>query len=340
MVLSDLAYSFDPSLVAQRPAAVRDLSRLLLYDRSDGKRIHTRFRSLPGYLKPGDLLVYNDSRVIPARLLARKPTGGKVELLLVRELGPGLWEAIVGGAVREGTGLIFADGREARIEALLGGGRGSVRFSEDAEVGPWIERQGEVPLPPYIRREKGPEPEDRERYQTVFARSSGSVAAPTAGLHFTPDLLEALRARGVEVAGLTLHVGPGTFLPIRSDRLSEHRMHAERYFIPPETVSAIMSGKSRGARIIAVGTTTTRALESVFGEGPALLPEGETELFIRPGYRFNVVTGLITNFHLPRTTLLVLLAAFLGPETVLSLYEEAVRERYRFYSFGDAMCIL
>jgi S-adenosylmethionine:tRNA ribosyltransferase-isomerase len=340
MLLSDFYYELDPSLIAQRPSPFRDHSRLLLYNRLDEKVIHTRFDSLPFYLSPGDLLVFNDTKVVPARLRGRKRTGGKVELLLVREREPFLWEALVGGSTREGTRLLLPDGREAEVLSSLGRGGRLIRFSEGGDMESWLERHGEVPLPPYIRREEGPDSEDRERYQTVFAKPPGSVAAPTAGLHFTHPLLDKLRAAGVGVVTLTLHVGLGTFLPIQSETISDHSMHAERYLIPPETISAILRVKSSGKKIVAVGTTTVRALESAFDGGRPVLPSGETSLFIRPGHRFGIVDGLITNFHLPRSTLLILVAAFSGRERLFSLYEEAIRGRYRFYSFGDAMCIL
>jgi S-adenosylmethionine:tRNA ribosyltransferase-isomerase len=340
MFLSDFDYDFDSSLIAQRPAQVRDRSRLLLYDRSDEKTVHTRFDAIPTYLSRGDLLIFNDTKVIPARIRGRKRTGGKVELLLVRERAPFLWETLVGGETREGTRILLPDGREAEVASQLEQGMRLIRFPEESDMASWLERYGEVPLPPYIHREKGPDPEDRERYQTVFAKSPGSAAAPTAGLHFTHSLLEVIRAAGIGIATLTLQVGVGTFLPIRSETISDHSMHTERYAIPPETISAILRVRSSGGRIVAVGTTTTRALESAFEDGRPTRPNGESALFIRPGHRFGVVDGLITNFHLPRSTLLILVAAFTGRERLLSLYGEAVRARYRFYSFGDAMCIL
>ncbi|HET6370832.1 MAG TPA: tRNA preQ1(34) S-adenosylmethionine ribosyltransferase-isomerase QueA [Nitrospiria bacterium] len=340
MLLSDFDYAFDSALIAQRPSPIRDHSKLLLYKRSDEKVIHTRFDSLPSYLSPGDLLVLNDSKVVPARLRGRKKTGGKVELLLVREREPFVWEALVGGSTREGTRILLSDGGEAEVVSSIGREARLIRFSETGDMLSWLERHGEIPLPPYIRREEGPDSEDRERYQTVFAKPPGSVAAPTAGLHFTHSLLDSLRAAGIGIVTLTLHVGLGTFLPIRSETISDHSMYAERYLIPPETISAILGGKSNGKKIVAVGTTTVRALESAFDRGRPVLPSGETSLFIRPGHRFGIVDGLITNFHLPRSTLLLLVAAFTGREKLLSLYKEALLRRYRFYSFGDAMCIL
>jgi|SRR5579863_625224 len=337
MHLSDFDYVLDPSLIAQHPLSIRDQSRLLFCRGSDATAEHLHFRALPQCLKSGDLLVFNNTRVIAARLRGIKSTGGKVELLLLRKEGPRLWEVLIGGTVRVGTRLFFSDAPDARVVELLDGARRRVEFSSDRDH--WLERAGEVPLPPYIHRKAGPGHLDRERYQTIFAKIDGSVAAPTAGLHFTPSLLQELRDRSVGLAELTLHVGLGTFLPIRSEVLSDHQMHAEDYVIPSKTISDILKTKATGGRIIAVGTTTTRALESAFAGGRPLRSAAQTTLFIRPGYRFGVVDGLITNFHLPRSTLLILVAAFLGREKILSLYEEAMRERYRFYSFGDAMCI-
>lgn len=341
MLVSQFEYPFDPTLIAQHPVPVRDQSRLLLYERSVGKTSHTQFSSLFSSLKAGDLLVLNNTRVFPARLWGKKKTGGKVELLLIREVSHNVWEAITRGKISEGSVLFFSDGLEARVIGVLGEGRRLVRFFPgELELNHWLDCHGEIPLPPYIKREEGLDLDDRERYQTIFSKVSGSVAAPTAGLHFTRALLETLGIQGVIVAELTLHVGPGTFLPIRSEQLADHVMHPEQYCIPCDTISAILKAKTAGGRVIAVGTTTTRALESAFNGERTIRPSGQTSLFIQPGYRFRVVDGLITNFHLPRSTLLMLVSAFLGWEKVLSLYQEAVRERYRFYSFGDALCIL
>ena len=338
------AYDFDlpPGLVAQEPLAARDASRLLVLDRVTGALAHRAFADLPDLLRPGDLLVANRSRVFPARLIGRRAGGGEAEVLLVRRLDADSWSALVrpGRRLRPGAVIDVAPGfavevgePEApplrRVRLLLNG--------LDADAA--LERHGHVPLPPYIRRPDSPA--DRDRYQTVFAREPGSVAAPTAGLHFTPSLLDRLERRGVERAELVLHVGPGTFRPVEVDDVREHRVDPEPFVVPAETAVAFDRARADGRRVVAVGTTATRALETALGpDGRLRAGAGETGLVIVPGFRFRAVDALLTNFHLPRSSLLLLVSAFAGRERVLSAYAEAVRERYRFYSYGDAMLVV
>jgi S-adenosylmethionine:tRNA ribosyltransferase-isomerase len=348
------AYDFDlpADRIAQAPLAERDASRLLVLDRSTGALAHSTFSALPELLHPGDLLVTNRSRVFPARLLGRRPGGGAAELLLVRRLEPGLWEAMVrpGRRLRPGVVVEIGPGVRAQIE-----GPGVRAPSPVADVAPSalrrvrlvfdelseeaaLERHGHVPLPPYIRRADAPS--DRARYQTVYAREGGSVAAPTAGLHFTRALLERLEERGIERVELVLHVGPGTFRPVEVEDVRAHSVLPERYDIPEATAGAVDRARAEGRRVIAVGTTATRALESALGpEGRLRAGEGETSLVIVPGFPFRAVDGLVTNFHLPRSSLLLLVGAFGGRERVLQAYAEAVRQGYRFYSYGDAMLL-
>ena len=338
------AFDFElpPELIAQEPLPERDASRLLVLPRSSGEVQHRAVRELPRLLRRGDLLVVNDARVIPARLLGRKSgTGGKVELLLVEPLATAadaqagesglLWLAIgqASKALRAGARVEVQDATLEIVEAR-GEGQYVVRLpAEGAALWDFLDRAGELPLPPYIEHRPGKA--DRERYQTIYARERGAVAAPTAGLHFTQRLLDGLIAAGVEVAPITLHVGPGTFLPVRAQRTEDHRMHRERYSVPPSTATAI----ARAERVIAVGTTALRTLEASRGAaGP-----GATDLFITPGYEFAVAGGLFTNFHLPRSTLLMLVSAFAGLDRTLAAYRAAVAERYRFFSYGDAMLI-
>jgi len=338
--LDDLDYALPEALIAQEPAPERTAARLLVLDRAAAALRHVHVADLPGLLRAGDMLVLNDTRVIPARVRARRPTGGRLELLLLRPTAvAGEWEALVRGGARVGERVHFAEG-VGEWSADLGDGRWRVRLAVDGDVPAWLGRIGEVPLPPYIRRPDGPRPGDLARYQTTFARNPGAVAAPTAGLHFTPALLDALAAAGVGAATLTLHVGPGTFLPIRSGNLDTHTMLAERYELPEATVAAIAATRARGGRVVAVGTTVVRTLESVASVGDLSAGEGEATLFIRPGHRFRVVDAVLTNFHLPRTSLLALVAAVAGWERIRTAYEDAVRLGYRFYSFGDAMLIL
>ena len=335
-------YPLPPDLIAQEPLPARDASRLLVLDRATGDLSHRAFGDLPERLRPGDLLVTNRSRVFPARLLGRREGGGTAEVLLVRCLEPDAWDALVrpGRRLRAGSVVDVAPGFQVRVEG--DGARPPLRRVRlridglDPEAA--IERHGHVPLPPYIHR--GDVPADRERYQTVFAREKGSVAAPTAGLHFTPPLLERLAARGIERAEVVLHVGPGTFRPVEVEDVRRHRVDPERITIPAETAAAVDRARAGGRRVVAVGTTTTRALESAIDEAGRLRAgDAETALVIVPGYTFRVVDALVTNFHLPRSSLLLLVSAFAGRERVLAAYAEAVRQRYRFYSYGDAMLL-
>ncbi len=352
---SDFDYALPESQIAQRPVE-RGRSRLLVAAAPAGEARHRSIGDLPEILRPGDLLVVNDTRVLPVRIFARRQlpppaggqarhgsagqtgSGGKVELLLVEKLGPRTWDSLTRPArrVRPGTMLELEGGIDAEVIAAGEGGRRRLRFA--SEVEPHLERFGHVPLPPYIRR--GDEAADRQSYQTVFARHPGAIAAPTAGLHFTPELLAELEARGVERADVTLHVGYGTFKPVAAGRIDEHRMDRERYCVPGDTAEAIRRTQREGGRIVAVGTTVVRTLESAAHEDGGVRPgAGSTELFIVPGYRFRVVEALVTNFHLPRSTLLMLVAAFAGRERVLAAYREAVAKGYRFYSYGDAMLL-
>jgi S-adenosylmethionine:tRNA ribosyltransferase-isomerase len=349
--LSSYEYSLPPELIAQAPLAERDASRLMTLDRATGALEHGRFRELPDRLRPGDLLVTNRSRVFPARLLGRRSRGGKAEILLVRRRGFGLWDAMLrpGRRLRAGMVVDVAPGLRVQIEPDTAralpppGGEPVVRVVRLVVEG-WseeeaLERFGHAPLPPYIRREDGPA--DRERYQTVYAREPGSVAAPTAGLHFTPELLERLEALGVERAELVLHVGPGTFRPVEVEDVRHHRVDPERVTIPEATAWAVERARREGRRVIAVGTTVTRALESALDVDGRLQPgERETDLVILPGHPFRVVSALVTNFHLPASSLLLLACAFAGRARLLAAYREAVAARYRFYSYGDAMLIV
>ncbi len=348
LTLGDFDYDLPPERIAQEPLARRDASRLMRLERVTGRVEHATFADFPDCLSPGDLLVVNDTRVLAARLTGRRAapgTGGRVEALLVRREDENIWAALLKGSARTGepidfgpdlAGRVLARGEDgsARLELSTLRGAGSV---DDA-----LDRSGLMPTPPYIRREPDdPRRElDRSRYQTIFADSPGALAAPTAGLHFTPEVVQRIRDRGVEVASLTLHVGLGTFQPVRVERIEEHRMHAERYAVSEGLARSIARTRADGGRIVAVGTTVTRALETVAGEEGNVTPgEGWCDLFIRPGYRFRVVEALLTNFHLPRSTLLMLVSAFAGRERVLAAYSEAIRMRYRFYSYGDAMLI-
>jgi S-adenosylmethionine:tRNA ribosyltransferase-isomerase len=342
MKLSDFDYPLPEELIAQEPVSPRDASRLLVL-RPEGAFEHRRFGDLEALLSPGDLLVFNDTRVLPARLVGRKGSGGRVELLLCEPLEGGLgrrWRALgqASKPIREGAELAFG-GLAARVLSAEGEGFYVVELDREGEaLEAALERAGRVPLPPYIRRE--PLELDRERYQTVWARVPGSAAAPTAGLHFTEALLARLESRGVRRTAVTLHVGPGTFLPIRGDSIEQHRMHAERYEVSPATAAEIDACRARGGRVVAVGTTSVRTLESAF-DGTRVAPgPGRTALFIRPGHAFRAVDALVTNFHLPRSTLLMLVCAFGGTERVLAGYRDAVARGYRFFSYGDAMLVL
>jgi S-adenosylmethionine:tRNA ribosyltransferase-isomerase len=337
MRLGDLVYELPPELIAQEPAAERSGARLLVVE-GDARR-HTTVAALPSLLRAGDLLVLNDTKVIAARVRGRRPTGGRIEVLLCEPLDDERWAVLAKGGPRVGETIAFARGRGEWVEDH-GEGRWVLRLDVGPSVLAWLAEVGEVPLPPYIRRPDGPTETDRARYQTVFARRPGAVAAPTAGLHFTPELLGALAARRIAHTFVTLHVGPGTFLPIRGDDLEGFRMAPERFEIGAEGAAALRRALTEDRRIVAVGTTVVRALESAAAMGDLAARSGTADLFIAPGHRFRVVGGLLTNFHLPRTPLLALVAALAGWERLRAAYEEAVRERYRFYSYGDAMLIL
>jgi len=337
MRTSDFDYSLPPEFIAQTPIEPRDSSSLLVLRRDTGKLEHAIFYSIGKYLNPGDLLVLNRTRVIPARLFAHKLTGGRVELLLLRREDIHTWECIVGGkGLKPGSRLLLDEnGPEAEIVAVLGGARRMVRFARPIEL--YLPRIGHVPLPPYIHEPlKNP-----ERYQTVYARDPGSAAAPTAGLHFTPRLLDELQAQGVKTAYVTLHVGLDTFAPVTEANPEKHSIHTEWCELPQETADAINVTRQSGGRVIAVGTTSVRTLESAaVGRDTISSYTGNTNLFILPGYHFRLVDCMITNFHLPRSTLIMLVSAFAGRERILHAYEVAKREKYRFYSFGDAMLII
>ena len=343
--MEDYDYALPEGRIARYPAAVRDESRLLVVHRDGSPLEHARFRDIVRLFSPGDVLVVNESRVLPARLLGRKPTGAPSEVLLIRPAASAshdakLWEALVrpGGKLKPGRRVVVSDELAVEIvDSTEGGGR-IVRLDTPLSTADALERYGHVPLPPYLERED--EPLDRERYQTVYARVPGSVAAPTAGLHFTRDLLDRLAARGVEVHGLRLDVGPATFRPIAVPRVDDaHALESEPIAIPAETAAAIARAKADGRRVVAVGTTTTRALESAAGDGGVRAGAGDAGLFIRPPFRFRVVDALVTNFHLPRSTLLMLVSAFADRELILAAYAHAIAAGYRFYSFGDAMLI-
>jgi S-adenosylmethionine:tRNA ribosyltransferase-isomerase len=342
MKLADFDYALPEAQIAQEPVSPRDASRLCVLPAAGGPE-HRRFADLEALLAPGDLLVFNDTRVIPARLVGRKPSGGRVELLLCEPLEGGLgrrWRAMgqASKPIRAGT-VVELDGLSARVDAVEGEGFYEVVLDREGDaLLSALARAGRIPLPPYIRREPGPA--DGERYQTVWARAPGSAAAPTAGLHFTEALLARLDARGVRRAAVTLHVGPGTFLPIRGDAIEAHRMHPERYEVPPEAAAEIAAARVRGGRVVAVGTTTVRTLESALDGDRVVAGAGRTALFIRPGHRFRAVDALVTNFHLPRSTLLMLVCAFGGTDRVLAAYRDCVARGYRFFSYGDAMLLL
>ena len=341
MHTSDFDYHLPESSIAQTPAEPRDSSRLLVLHRETNELEHRIFRDVADYLNPGDLLVLNQTRVIPARIYARKDTGGRVELLLLRRRDTWTWEALVGGkGLRVGKKVkVEEDGPEAEIVELLDGSERVIRFSEPIE--PHFPKVGNVPLPPYIHEKL----DDPERYQTVYAKEPGSAAAPTAGLHFTPRLLEELQVKGVRITYVTLHVGLDTFAPVTEDDPEEHKIHTEWCELPQETADLINDTRARGKRVIAVGTTSVRTLESAAPQttdNGSLIAAyvGPTSLFILPGYQFKVVDAMITNFHLPKSTLLMLVSAFAGREKILEIYKTAVEEGYRFYSFGDAMLIV
>ncbi len=336
----DFWYDLPEELIAQTPLEQRDTSRLLVLDRETGSVSHKHFFDILDFLKPGDCLVMNDSRVLPARLLGNRPTGGAVELLLLKDLGNKKWECLAkpGRKLREGQEVVFGNGElTATILEVKDDGNRVVEFHFEGIFLEVLERLGKMPLPPYIKAELA----DQERYQTVYSREVGSAAAPTAGLHFTRELLEKIRDKGVKTAFVTLHVGLGTFRPVKAEEISEHHMHSELCMMSKETADLLNETKAAGGRVICVGTTSCRTLESLVNSDGTFEEKSEwTEIFIYPGYQFKAMDGLITNFHLPESTLVMLVSAFAGRENVLSAYEQAVQERYRFFSFGDAMCIL
>ena len=339
MKTSDFYYDLPEELIAQTPLEKRDTSRLLALDRVTGEIAHKHFYDILDYLNPGDCLVMNDSRVLPARLLGHRPTGGAVEVLLLRDLGDKKWECLVkpGRKMQVGNQVIFGNGElTATVVEVQETGNRVVEFHYEGIFLEVLERLGKMPLPPYIKEEL----EDQERYQTVYSREVGSAAAPTAGLHWTRELLDKAREKGIKTAFVTLHVGLGTFRPVKAENISEHHMHAELCMISQETADILNKTKAEGGRIICVGTTSCRTLESLVNEDGSFEPKSKwTEIFIFPGYSFKAMQGLITNFHLPESTLVMLVSAFAGREHVLHAYEEAVKEKYRFFSFGDAMFI-
>ena len=339
MKTSDFDFQLPEELIAQTPLERRDASRLMTLDRVTGQTGHHHFYDLPNFLRPGDCLVMNDSRVLPARLIGHRPTGGACEVLLLTDRGEGRWECLVrpGRKLRPGAQVSFGDGQlTATVAEELEDGKRLVQFHYQGIFLEILEQLGKMPLPPYIKAEL----RDNERYQTVYSRVMGSAAAPTAGLHFTPELLQQIREMGVRECWVTLHVGLGTFRPVKAEDIQDHEMHSEFCMIPRETAEIVNETKRRGGRVICVGTTSCRTVESFAAEDGTLSERsGWTNIFIYPGYRFKVLDGLITNFHLPQSTLIMLVSALAGREHVLAAYEEAVRERYRFFSFGDAMFI-
>ena len=340
MKTSDFYYDLPEELIAQTPLERRDASRLMVLDRRTGEVTHRHFYDIVEYLQPGDCLVMNDSRVLPARLMGHRPTGGVVEVLLLRDLGDKCWECLCkpGRKMQPGNQVIFGDDElTATVREVREDGNRVVEFHYEGIFLEILERLGKMPLPPYIKAEL----KDQERYQTVYSREVGSAAAPTAGLHFTQELLDKIRAKGVSTAFVTLHVGLGTFRPVKAEEITDHHMHSELCMMNQETADLLNATRARGGRIICVGTTSCRTLESLVNpDGSFCAGSKWTEIFIYPGYTFKAMDGLITNFHLPESTLVMLVSAFAGREHILAAYKQAVEQRYRFFSFGDAMCIL
>lgn len=336
---SDFYYELPEELIAQTPAEPRDSSRLLVYDRASGKTEHRIFRDITEYLHAGDVLVVNNTKVLPARLYVHTENGGAVEVLLLKRLNKDDWEVLVkpGKKCTVGKKLIISEELSLTVTGITDSGERIVKFAYDGVFEEIIDRLGTMPLPPYIKTKL----KDKGRYQTVYAKTDGSAAAPTAGLHFTPELLEKIRGMGVEIAEVLLHVGLGTFRPVKEDIITDHKMHSEYYEVSAQAAEIINKAKREGRRVIAVGTTSVRTLESVADENGFLKPcSGNTQIFIYPPYKFKCVDALITNFHLPESTLIMLVAAMTGRQEILSLYETAVKEKYRFFSFGDAMFIV
>lgn len=337
----DFYYDLPKELIAQTPAPVRDESRLMVYHRDGASVEHRIFHDIIDYLNPGDALVVNETRVLPARLIGqREDTGGSMEFLLLKRVNYNTWEMLVkpGRRAKTGAEFVFGEGklRATVLSSTPDGGR-LVRFHFDGVFEEILDELGQMPLPPYITERL----EDKNRYQTVYAREEGSAAAPTAGLHFTPELMDRIREKGVDIVPVLLHVGLGTFRPVKEENIEDHHMHSEYYMVPEDSASRINHARERGGRVVCVGTTSVRTLETVATEdGVVHAGSGWTQIFIMPGYRYKAVDALITNFHLPESTLLMLVSALIGRETALDLYNTAVKERYRFFSFGDAMCIL
>lgn len=340
MELKEFYYDLPEELIAQVPIKKRDESRLMVLDRKKQTIEHKVFKDILDYLQPGDCLVRNNTKVIPARIYGKKETGANVEFLLLNNIEGDIWESIVrpGNKLHVGTKVTFGDGKlNAEILEVMEGGTRKVKFTYNGIFNEILDEIGMMPLPPYIHEEL----KEKDRYQTVYAKYQGSAAAPTAGLHFTEELLEKIREKGVEIANVTLHVGIGTFRPVKVEKIEEHHMHSEHYYIKQEDVDKINNARKNGGRIISVGTTSCRVLESIADEnGFVKETEGDTSIFIYPGYKFKCIDGLITNFHLPESTLLMLVSALAGKDYIMKAYNEAVKEKYRFFSFGDAMLIL
>ena len=338
MKLSDFMYDLPEERIAQTPVEPRDHSRLMVLNRREHSIAHRHFYNVIDYLNPGDVLVVNETRVIPARLIGERPSGGACEILLLKQLAPKKWEAIVrpGKKLRTGAQVIFGGGRlVATIAQVKDDGGRVVDFECEGTMEAALDELGEMPLPPYIHEKL----ENRERYQTVYARQEGSAAAPTAGLHFTPELMARIREKGVDIVPVLLHVGLGTFRPVKVENVEEHEMHSEYFEVSEDAARRINAARERGCRVIAVGTTSVRTLESAAEDGRLTAKKGDTQIFIRPGYRYQMVDALITNFHLPGSTLVMLVSALYDREHILDAYRVAVQENYRFFSFGDAMLI-
>ena len=340
MKLEEFDYNLPEELIAQVPIAKRDESRLMVLHRESKKVEHKTFKDIIDYLRPGDCLVRNNTKVIPARLYGKKETGANVEFVLLNQIEGDIWESIVrpGNKLKPGTKVEFGDGLlKATILDIMDGGTRKVEFEYEGIFNEILDEIGLMPLPPYIHESL----KEKDRYQTVYAKYNGSAAAPTAGLHFTPELLKRIEEKGIKIANVTLHVGIGTFRPVKEENIEEHKMHAEHFYIKQEDADKINETKKAGGRVIAVGTTSCRVLETIASEETGLVnaTEGDTGIYIYPGYKFKCIDGLITNFHLPKSTLLMLVSALAGREFVLDAYNEAVKEKYRFFSFGDAMLI-
>ena len=338
MKLSDFMYDLPEDRIAQTPVEPRDHSRLMVIHRDTGDIEHRHFYDIVDYLNPGDCLVINETKVIPARLYGERPTGGAVEVLLLKQLGPKRWETLVrpGRKLKPGAEVIFGDGRlTCRVLENTDVGGRIVEFDCEGSFEAALDALGEMPLPPYIHEKL----QDRDRYQTVYARQEGSAAAPTAGLHFTPELMQRIREKGVDIVPVLLHVGLGTFRPVKVENIEEHEMHSEYFEVTPDAAERVNAARQRGGRIIAVGTTSVRTLESAAQDGRLVAKRGDTNIFIKPGYRFQLVDALVTNFHLPGSTLIMLVSALWDRERILEAYRIAVADGYRFFSFGDAMLI-